>query len=126
MQESVMGGMDAGGVFGSLFALIVMYVATAWSTQSIANKSGYGSEAWKAWVPIAQTLLQLKIIGRPSWVLALLFVPFANLFAWAVICFGLAKATGKGAGTALLAMFMPVIGFPLLASGEFNGQGYAY
>jgi len=109
---------NPGNTLGLVFATILVYFSVAYSTASIAKKTGYGEQAWMAWVPIAQTMLQLRIIQKPTWWLALLFIPVVNFVTWVVICMGLARSRGKGPFAGIVASFVPVLGFPMMASGE--------
>lgn len=73
---------------------------------------------WEAIIPIYNSYVLLKIVGRPGWWLLLFFIPFVNIIIAIIVIFDLAKAFGKGAGTALGLFFLSFIFFPLMAFSE--------
>ena len=118
------GGGGGGGaglvIFGIVYlAIIGLMIASMWKVYAKAGQPG-----WAAIVPVYNIIVLLKIAGRPTWWLALLFVPFAGL-AFIVIPFDLAKKFGKsggfGAGLLLLApIFYPILAF---GSAQYVGAG---
>lgn len=107
--------MSAGAVIGvallAVAALVVM-LASMWHVFKKAGRPG-----WAALVPIYNTLQLIWTAGKPWWWLLLLCIPIVNIIAAIVLYYGVARAFGKGVGYTLLLVFIPIIGFPLLAWG---------
>jgi hypothetical protein len=54
-----------------------------------------------------------------------MLIPFVNVVVAIVVTVDMAKAFGKDAGYALLLIFLPFIGYPMLAFGDAEYQGGA-
>ncbi len=115
VTTSSSGSSAAGFMFAIIFALVftVLMVAAMWKVFTKAGKPG-----WASIVPIYNTIVELEIIGRPIWWVLLLLIPFVNIIVSLIILFDLAKAFGKGAMFGLVLLFLPFIGFPMLAWGK--------
>lgn len=98
-------------VIAIIIAIII--IVAHWKIFTKAGKPG-----WASIIPIYNTIVLLEIIGRPIWWFILLFIPLVNIVILVIISIDLAKAFGKGAGYALLLIFLPFIGFPMLAFGN--------
>lgn len=94
-------------------ALVIFMIAAMWAVFEKAKKPG-----WGAIVPFYNTYLTLKIVGRPGWWLIFYFIPFVNIIVHIIVMNDLAKAFAKGVGYTLLLVFIPFIGWPLLAWGD--------
>jgi hypothetical protein len=110
-------------VWGIYFLVIIIALASLWKLFVKAGKPG-----WASIVPIYNIVVELEIVGRPAWWVALMFVPFVNLIIAIIVLFDLAKAFGKGSGYAVFMLFLPFIAYPMLAFGDakyvgVNGQG---
>jgi len=84
-------------------------------------------EGWKAIIPIWNTIVLLRIAGRPWWWVFLFLVPIVSLVVLFVMYIDVAKAFGKGAGfgvgmTLLSFIFNPILGF---GDAEFQGSPHA-
>jgi hypothetical protein len=77
-----------------LFAMVFVTLAAMWRLFAKAGEPG-----WKCIVPIYGAVVMLRLVGRPWWWLLLMLVPVVNLYPAVMVCFDLAKAFGKGAGT---------------------------
>lgn len=98
-----------GGIIG--LAVMVLLIAGIWKLFVKAGQPG-----WASIVPIYNFVVMLKIAGKPTWWIILLFIPFANFIAIILIMIALAKSFGKGTGygigCALLGIiFLPLLGF---------------
>lgn len=60
-------------------------------------------EAWKSLIPIYSEFWVIKIIGKPVWWVAYLFIPILNIFAFYVLLFDLMRCFGK---KSLMSQFM--------------------
>lgn len=109
-------GSDTGSnVFTALIwlAVAVFMLAAMWTVYVKANKPG-----WAAIIPIYNSYVLLKIVNRPGWWLVLYFIPLVNLVVHIIVLNDLSKAFGKGVGYTLLLLFLPFLGWPLLAWGD--------
>jgi len=84
-----------GSAIGTIIylAFVVAIIAAMWKIFVKANQPG-----WGAIIPIYNTYLMLKIIGRPAWWIILLFIPFVNLVIGIIMALDIAKSFGKGVG----------------------------
>jgi len=113
------------GIIIACIALAVFMVAAMWRIFTKAGKPG-----WAAIIPIYNYIVLLQIVGRPVWwiffylVGAIPFVGWIVTFVVAVIVMNdLAKSYGKGVGYTLLFVFLPIIGYPMLAWGGAKYKG---
>ncbi len=103
-------------IFGCGFTLII--IAGMWKTFEKADKPG-----WAAIVPIYNVIVMLEIVGRPLWWIILFLIPLANLVVSIIVFNDLAKAFGRGIGTALGLLFLGFIFWPVLGFGSAQYQG---
>lgn len=94
-------------------ALAVLIIASMWRVFTKARKPG-----WAAIIPIYNTYVMLKIIGRPGWWLLLYFIPVVNIVVGLIVGYELVKAFGKGVGFFIFMLFLPFIAYPVLAFGD--------
>ncbi|HVQ44121.1 MAG TPA: DUF5684 domain-containing protein [Candidatus Saccharimonadia bacterium] len=111
--------MSGGQVIGSLIAAAII-LAGMWKIFTKAKQPG-----WAVIIPIYNTYILLKIIGRPWWWLLLLLIPIVNIVLGIMMYHELAKSFGKGVGYTLLLLLLPFIGFPVLGFGSAQYQGPA-
>jgi hypothetical protein len=98
-------------------ALLAMVIVGLWKLFEKAGKPG-----WAAIIPIYNTCMLIDIAGKPIWWILLLFIPIANLVVIALVMIGLAQNFGRGVGTMvglilLPMLFMLILGF---GSAEYN------
>ena len=105
-------GMGVGFLLVAVAAAIIM-IASMWRIFTKAGRPG-----WAAIVPVYNTLQLIWTSGKPWWWVILMFIPLINVIALIVIYYNLARAFGKGVGYTLLFLFLPIIGFPMLAWGS--------
>jgi hypothetical protein len=101
-------------------AFIVLSIAGLWC---IFVKAG--EEGWKAIIPIWNTLITLKIIGRQWWWIILLLIPIVNIIVWIVIANDLSKSFERGIGTTLGLIFLEPIFVMILGFGSAEYKGPA-
>jgi hypothetical protein len=82
-----------------------------------------GQPGWASIVPFYNTLVLLKIVGRPWWWIVLMLIPFVNLVVAVIVLHDLSKSFGKGAGTTVLMALLPFIAAPMLGFGSATYQG---
>lgn len=108
-----------------LLVLIVAIVAQ-WKIFTKAGEAG-----WQSIIPIWNTIVLLKIVGRPAWWILLLLIPFVNIVVFIVVMLDLAKSFGKSVAFGVFGLIIfSVIGELILAFGDAKyvgpgGQGGA-
>lgn len=95
------------------FAVAAFLIIAQWKLFLKAGEPG-----WAAIVPIYNTVLLMKIAGKPGWWVILMFVPFANLVAVILMDIGLARNFGRSDGFAAGLIFFPYIFLPILGFGD--------
>ena len=101
-------------VYGIVFLLIIV---SMWKIFTKAGRPG-----WAAIVPIYNLIVWLDIVGKPVWWIVLLLIPFVNIIVLIMLTHQLSVAFGQGIGTTLLLLFLPFIGYPMLAFGSATYQ----
>ena len=74
-----------------------------------------GRKFWEGIIPIYNIYVILVEIGKPWWWLLLLLIPLVNLVVLFLIYNELAKRFSQGILMALVLLFLPFIGFAILA-----------
>jgi len=107
MEES------GGGALNTWIGILAIgvTVASMWRVFAKAGEPG-----WAAIVPIYNTVVMMKIAGKPMWWIALLAVPVVNVVIVFMVYNNLSKAFGAGTGFTLglvflTWLFMPMLGF---------------
>jgi len=106
------GGIPAGVLMLEL-ALIVLCIIGLWKLFAKAGKPG-----WASIVPIYNTIVMIEMAGKPIWWIILLFIPVVNIVISIIIMIGLAKNFGRGTGTAIGLIFLPMIFLLILGFGS--------
>jgi hypothetical protein len=106
------------GVLGVVYlALGVLLIVALWKLFSKAGEPG-----WAAIIPIYNTIVWLKVAGKPWWWLILLLIPFVNFVIAIIVSIDLARRFGKGGAFAVGLIFLPVIFYPILGFGSARYQ----
>lgn len=118
------GGLGAGGAIGSgmfllLYLALIIVVIVGW--WKVFEKAGH--PGWAAIIPIYNAYILCKIAGRPGWWVILMFIPVVNLVIAIMALIGLAQNFGRGAGTAIGLLLLPIVFYPILAFGSARYQG---
>ena len=98
------------GVLMIELLLIVVVVVGLWKLFTKAGKPG-----WSALIPIYNTCMVIDMAGKPIWWIILLFIPFVNIVVSVLVAIGLAKNFGRGTGTVIGLIFLPMIFILILA-----------
>lgn len=98
-------------IFELIFVALI--VVGLWKLFAKAGKPG-----WAALIPIYNTIVMIQMAGKPVWWILLLFIPVVSLVISVLIAIGLAKNFGRGAGTAVGLIFLPLIFILILAFGS--------
>jgi hypothetical protein len=113
------------GIFAALgafmfvyFAILLLIIISMWKIFEKAGKPG-----WAAIVPIYNIIVLLEIIGKPVWWIILILIPFVNFFVLIYMSHLLSKAFGKDVVMTILLIFLPFVGYPMLAFGDAKYGG---
>jgi len=97
----------------------VLMIVSMWKIFTKAGEPG-----WWTFVPIGNTIMLLKIIGKPWTYIFFAFIPFVGgIILWAMMCGGLARVFGKESGYAVGIFFLGWIFVPMLAFGSATYLG---
>ncbi len=105
-----------------ILGVYVLFVAGLWQVFTKAGEDG-----WKAIIPIWNTLVILKIVGREWWWILLMLIPLVGFIIWIIVALDLAKSFGRGAGFAIGLILLPYIWVLILGFGSdtYRGSGAA-
>lgn len=92
---------------------IVLMIASMWKVFTKANQPG-----WAAIVPIYNLIIMVEIAKKPTWWVAMFFVPFANIVFAIMTLNGISKNFGKDEGFTVGLLLLGVIFWPILAFGN--------
>jgi len=81
-----------------------------------------GRQGWESLIPIYNTIIFIKICGKPGWWFWLLLIPLVNIIFAVMICHGLSKAFGKTEGFTAGLIFLPFVFFPMLGLSRLKYQ----
>jgi hypothetical protein len=114
-------GLGVGtGIFFFLLA-VAAYVFYGYCLGLVFRKAG--QPLWAGFVPLYNTYVILKIVGRPGWWLILYFIPIVNVVVGIIVYLDLAKSFGKGVGFGLGLFFLSFVFIPILGLGEAQYLG---
>jgi hypothetical protein len=101
-------------------ALAILEIAALWRIFTKAGERG-----WKSLIPIYNTIVLLRIVGRPWWWLLLMVIPFVGIVVAIVVLHDLSKAFGHGILFTLGLLLLPGIMMLVLAFGgsRYHGPG---
>jgi hypothetical protein len=123
-DEGTLAAMTGIILIGSLVAYIISSI-TLWPVFKKAGEDG-----WKAFVPIYNLVVWLKIVGRPTWWIAFVllgFIPFvgaiATLVVSIIISHDLSKSFGRGVGMTVLLVLLTPVGLGILGWGSAEYKG---
>lgn len=116
-SETIEVGAGVGFLFIIEIALLALVIIGLWKLFTKAGKPG-----WAAIIPIYNTCMLIDIAGKPIWWILLMFIPIVNLVITILVMIGLAKNFGRGTGTVIGLIFLPLIFMLILAFGsaEYN------
>lgn len=116
------------GLFTGVFLLVIIplfifYIVCLWK---VFEKAGV--EGWKAIVPFYNSWIMAELAGKPGWwgivglagIIPLVgwIASIAALVLYVIIAIELSKKFGKDPIFSLLLIFLPVVGFAILAFGS--------
>jgi hypothetical protein len=116
------GGLSVGPLVIAIILVIlavgILMIAATWRLFSKAEQRG-----WAAIIPFYNTIVLLRIAGKPWWWLLLTVIPFVNVVIAVIVFLDLAKSFGKGTGFGIQTFFFPVICIPILGFGAARYVG---
>lgn len=101
-------------------AIIVLIIAAGWKVMTKAGEPG-----WSFLVPIYNTVVLLRIVGRPVWWVFMFLIPLVNIYFLVVTYVDLAKSFGKDVGFAIGLLLLSPVFFPILGFGDARYLGPA-
>jgi hypothetical protein len=107
-----------------VLVILVIYIAALWKMFTKAGQPG-----WAAIIPIYNTYIIQKIVGRPGWWVLLYFIPIAQIVIWVINSIDLAKSYGKDSTFGIVLNFLvPIligipVGFLILGFGKAEYKG---
>ena len=107
------------GAFAIVYcAIIVLMIVSFWKIFTKAGKPG-----WAAIIPIYNLIVWLEIVNKPVWWIILLLIPLVNLVILIILVHRLSLSFGQGVGFTILLIVLGIIGYPLLAFGDYKYVG---
>lgn len=114
-QQGDSGGSAASALPGLIIGIFM--IVCFWKIFEKAGQPG-----WHAIIPIWNTLVMLKIAGRPWWWIFMFLIPFVNFVFAILLVLSLGRSFGRSAAfSIIMLLFCGVIGFAMLA---FGGSRY--
>src|ERR1043165_3428841 len=107
-------------IIAASLLLVIFFIACFWKIFEKAGQPG-----WASIIPIYNTIILLKIAGKPWWWLFLLMIPFVGIVFAFIAFIDLAKNFGKGTGFGVGLVLLSFIFFPILAFGSTRYMPYA-
>ena len=101
-------------------AIILLIVIGYWKMFSKAGLMGVS-----AIIPVWNGISLAQTAKLEWWFGLLLLIPIVNIVIWIMICLGISKAFGRGAGTAIGLIFLAPIFAPILGFGSAQYEGEA-
>ena len=99
-------------------AVLLLIIVSLWKIFTKAGKPG-----WAAIIPIYNLIVLLGIVGKPAWWFLLMLIPIVNFFIGIYVAHLLSKSFGKDVVMTILLVFVPFIGYPMLAFGSATYGG---
>jgi len=92
---------------GSYIGGLVGYLLFAFALFGIFKKAD--EPTWQAFVPIWNTIILIKVAGKPLWWIILLLIPIVNIVVLVLVYHGLSTSFGHGAGFTVGLFFLSII-----------------
>ena len=107
---------------GGSTAFIVIYVIVALAV-AVFMLAAMWQPGWAIFIPIYNTIVLLRVAGKPWWWLFLFLIPIVDFVVAIMVYAGVASNYGKSAGFTLGLIFLPYIFVPILGFGGAVYQG---
>jgi hypothetical protein len=99
-------------------AVMIFMIVAMWKVYEKA-----GQEGWACIVPIYNTYILLKIVGKPWWWLLLMLIPIVNIVYLIWTYNMLSKSFGKDEGFTVGLLLLSIVFFPILGYGSAKYLG---
>ncbi len=116
---------NMGALFGALWFAwacgliwVIIAIIGYWKMFTKAGEAG-----WKSIIPIWNTLVWLKIIGRPWWWILLFLIPVVNVVILVICAYDTALSYGHGFGFTLGLVFLQSLFLVILGWGDSKYVG---
>ncbi|WP_019135374.1 DUF5684 domain-containing protein [Cellulomonas massiliensis] len=104
---------------GGFISGVIGYLIAAFALFGAFKKAG--EPAWAAFVPVYNSIVLLKIAGKPWWWFLLALIPIVNIVVWIIVAIELSKSFGHGTGFAVGLIFLSIIFLFVLS---YDGNPY--
>jgi len=104
---------------GGLIGGVLGYLLGAFAFFGAFKKAG--EPAWAAFVPVYNSIVLLKIAGKPWWWFLLALIPVVNLVIWIIVAIELAKSFDHGTGFAVGLILLSLVFLYVLS---YDGNRY--
>lgn len=103
-------GIGSDGILGAFgwFIALAIIAYFMYMQYRIAHKTGQSDTAWWSFIPILNTLLLVRMAGKPVWWFFLLLVPIVNVVVAFMLWIAVAKNVGQSAFWGVLMMIPPI------------------
>ncbi len=118
MNETTYDGSGIGAVMWLI--ILAAYLYFTYAQFKIAQKTGHSGNAWWAFIPILNTILLIKMAGRPMWWFFLCLIPIVNVIVFVVMWINVAKACNQSPVWGFLTI-LPFINFISIGVLAFSG-----
>ena len=108
---------------GAYVGGFIGYLIGAFALMGVFRKAG--EPVWQAFVPIWNTVVMIKVAGKPIWWIVLLLIPIVNLVVLVLVYHGLSTSFGHGAGFTVGLFFLSIIFLFILGYDSNRYQGAA-
>jgi len=116
--------VDTGAIFTAvLISSLIGYALAVIPIWAIFVKAG--EPGWQALIPIWNTIVLLKIVGKPAWWIVLFLIPIVNIVFLVLTMHALSLSFGHGAGFTVGLIFLSLIFYYILAFDSSRYQGAA-
>lgn len=113
----------AAALVGSLVTTLLVWVVVGLGFMGVFTKAG--QPGWAGFVPIYNTFVLLKVVGRPLWWFLLTLIPVVGLVVAIIIYHDLSKSFGKGVGFTIGLLLLPPVFIWILWLGSATYRGPA-
>jgi hypothetical protein len=111
----------AGAGVGSFIGGLIGYLLVAFALVGVFKKAD--EPVWQAFVPIWNTIVLIKISGKPIWWIVLLLIPIVNIVILVLVYHALSTSFGHGAGFTVGLIFLSIIFLYILGYDSKPYQG---
>ena len=100
---------------------LIGYLLVAFALVGVFKKAD--EPVWQAFVPIWNTIVLIKVSGKPIWWIILLLIPIVNIVILVLVLHGLSTSFGHGAGFTVGLIFLSIIFLYILGYDSNPYQG---